>query len=200
MSLLLGSRRKPAGYTLVEAMVAISLTAMAGAVVLLTVETSLDAADQALQQTVAAGLAEQLLDEALGAMYCEATGDPYQNPLGPNSWESQGAGRSRFNEVGDFHNHSSQPPQDRWGRTVGQGDDSGGLRHSNFRAPESFDAWRQRVEVYYVSASNPATRLAASQTSDYRAIEVVVERRLSSGDYVELARRRVVVTNIPKAP
>jgi type II secretory pathway pseudopilin PulG len=193
-------RRSPAGYTLVEAMVAISLTALAGAVVLLTVQTSLDAADQALEQTVAAGLAEQLLDEVLGAMYCEPMGDPRQTPLGPGAFELQGTGRTRFSEIGDYHGYSAQPPLDRWGQPIGQGDDAGGLRHANFRAPEDFDDWRHRVEVCYVSESDPSIALSGAQTSDYRSIEVVIERRLSSGDYLELARRRRVVTNLPKVP
>jgi hypothetical protein len=74
------------------------------------------------------------------------------------------------------------------------------LRHANFRSPSGFESWRQRIEVYYVSESDPSTALANSQTSDYRAVEVVIERRLSSGDYLELARRRRIVANVPKIP
>jgi type II secretory pathway pseudopilin PulG len=192
-------RRPRPGYTLVEAMVALSLTAMAGAVVLLTVETSLDAADQALQQTVATGMAEQLLDEVVGAMYCAPGGDPYQATLAPDIWEAQGRGRERFSENGDFHGFVAQPPEDLWGNPLGQGEDRDELRPASFRTPAgAFDSWRQQVEVYYVSAADPSVRLTGSQTSDYRAVEVVISRQVSSGAYVELSRVRRVVANVPQ--
>ncbi len=196
---LLTRRRRP-GYTLVEAMVALSLTAMAGAVVLLTVETSLDAANQSLEKTVAAGLAEQLIDEAAGAMYCEPGGDVYQSPLGPTSWESQGTRRHRFNEMGDFHGFDAQPPVDFWGNVMGQGEDGVGQRHPNFRAPGGrMDAWRQAVEVYYVDDEDPSRRLT-SGVSDYRAVEVVISRDLPNGRSLELIRARRVFTHLPTLP
>jgi type II secretory pathway pseudopilin PulG len=199
--LLVSSPRRRRGYTLVEAMVALSLTAMAGAVVLRSIETSLDAADQALQQTIAAGLAEQLLDEALGAMYCAPGGDSQQFPLGADAWESQGAGRERFNEIGDYHGFAAQPPEDPWGSALGQGDEEGGLRHPNFRSRAGgFAAWKQEVEVYYVDENDPSVRLPASQTSNYRAVEVVIRRQVGNNGYLELARLRRVIANLPTVP
>jgi type II secretory pathway pseudopilin PulG len=194
-------RRPRPGYTLVEAMVALSLTAMAGAVVLLTVETSLDAADQALEQTIAAGMAEQLLDEVMGAMYCAPGSDPHEVTLAPDSGETLGSGRDQFDEIGDYNGYLAQPPEDRWGKPLGHGDDADGLRRANFRTPAGvFDSWRQQVEVYYVQADDPATRLTGSQTSDYRAVEVVISRQISGGGYVELARLRRVVAFVPQSP
>ena len=200
------NRRK--GYTLVEAMVGLSLTAMAGAVVLLAVETSLDAADQALQQTVAAGLAEQLADEILGAMYYAPGANPYQSSLGPDEAATQGDGREQFDEIGDYDGYGRDvsPPEDRWGAIVGQGDDRDpdATRHPNFAAPTgAFDGWRQQVEVYYVDPDNPfpddpSDRLG--EPSDYRAIEVVISRELATGEVHELARVRRVVTFLPPVP
>jgi type II secretory pathway pseudopilin PulG len=194
-------RRPRRGYTLVEAMVALSLTAMAGAVVLLTVETSLDAADQALEQTIAAGMAEQLLDEVMGAMYCDPGSDPHEVALAPDSGETLGSGRDQFDEIGDYNGYVAQPPEDRWGKPLGRGDDAGKLRPANFRAPAgAFDSWRQEVEVYYVEEDDPSTRLTSGQTSDYRAVEVVISRQISGGGYVELARLRRVAAYVPQAP
>ena len=120
------ARRGPVSrtaFTLIEAMVALSLTALAGAAILLTVETSLDAADQTQEQTIAAGMAEQLLDEIAGAMYCEPGVDPHQYPLGPNAVEAQGPGRSRFNDIDDYNNYIAQPPEDRSGQPLATEDD-----------------------------------------------------------------------------
>jgi prepilin-type N-terminal cleavage/methylation domain-containing protein len=187
------------GYTLVEAMIALSLIAMAGAVVLLSVETALDAADRAYEQNVAAGLADQLLDEVLGAPYHAADSNPYRHPLGPSTWESQGAGRERYNETGDYHGFTATPPKDRYGANLGKGNDASGARHPNFAAPgNAFGAWRQSVEVYYLAAGDPSVRLSGSATSNYRAVEVVISRSVAEGD-VELARRRRVFTYVPKA-
>jgi type II secretory pathway pseudopilin PulG len=185
-------RRPRRGYTLVEAMVALSLTAMAGAVVLLTVETSLDAADQALEQTIAAGMAEQLLDEVLGAAY----GDPGETALAPDLGETLGGGRQQFDEIGDYNGYSAQPPVDRWGRPLGLGDDADESRLASFRAPAgAFDSWRQEVKVYYVDEGNLSKDLTVGQTSDFRAVEVIISRQ-----NVELARLRRVVAYVPPFP
>ena len=57
----------PVGFTLVEATVALAITAVAASALLLGVTSSLHTTDDCLQQTIAAGLAQQLLDEVLGA-------------------------------------------------------------------------------------------------------------------------------------
>ncbi|MBW3598544.1 MAG: type II secretion system GspH family protein [Planctomycetes bacterium] len=188
-------------FTLIEAMVALSLTALAGAAILLTIETSLNAADQALEQTVAVGMAEQLLDEVAGAMYIQPGGDPRAFPLGPSAWEAQGAGRSRYNDNGDYDGFAAQPPQDRWGQPLGSEDDDGGLRPPGFRAPSgSLNGWRRSVEVYYLDPDDLSARLAAGQTSDYRAVEVVISRETADGQFREIARRRRTLAYLPSAP
>jgi type II secretory pathway pseudopilin PulG len=184
-------------FTLIEAMVALSLTAMAGAAILLTVETSLDAADQTLEQTVAAGMADQLLDEIAGAMYCEPGADPQQYPLGPGSDES---GRAQYDDIDDYHGYAAQPPEDSWGQPLGSEDDAGGLRPENFRAPAGgFDRWRQSVEVYYVDPNNLSVRLPAGQTSYYRAVEVTISVQMPEGEYRELTQRRRIFAYLPSA-
>ena len=58
-------------FTLVEAMLALSLTAIAGAALLLAAASSLDTTSHALEQTIALGMAEQLMDEVVGAPFAE---------------------------------------------------------------------------------------------------------------------------------
>ncbi|MHB1036971.1 MAG: type IV pilus modification PilV family protein [Pirellulales bacterium] len=58
-------------FTLVEALVAISIAAVAGSAVLLGLNNSLQTTNSALEQTIAAGLAQQALDEISGAAFAD---------------------------------------------------------------------------------------------------------------------------------
>ena len=81
------------GFSLAEAMIGMTIMALAGTVLLLGVETSLRTAIESEDEAVAAGMAEQLLDEILGHHYTSPLiGDPYQTPLGPSGAEAAGDG------------------------------------------------------------------------------------------------------------
>ena len=77
---------------------------------------------ESLEQTIASGMARQIVDEVLGARYKEAGTSPYQYPLTANSWELQGTGRERFDDTDDFNGFRAQPAEDLWGLELGQGD------------------------------------------------------------------------------
>lgn len=186
------------GFTLVEAMVALSITLLAGSVMLLSIEGSVQATDSAVEETIAQGMAEQIVDEVMGCIYKATTAGPYQWPLTPSGWEANGNGRERFDDTDDFNGFSTVGAEDIWGRPLGQGDDEGGLRHAHFRVRNGFfSKWRQDIEVYYVSDSDTSVRLSAGQTSNYRAVEVVISRELYDGAIRELARVRRVYAYIP---
>jgi type II secretory pathway pseudopilin PulG len=185
-------------FSLIEALVALSITAMAGAVLLLATEGVLETTNDAVAQTIAQGMATQLIDEVLGTMHSEPGVGPYQTSLGPNNYELAGDGRERFNDTDDFNGYLTQPPEDCWGKPLGRGNDSGGTRHPAFYAPgHDFDAWRQRIAVYYVNPADPTQRLASNQTSDYRAVEVTIERVEPNGSIRPLAIQRRVFCYVP---
>src|SRR5688572_11889733 len=52
-------------FSLIEALIALSITAMAGAVLLLSVDSSLQSTGDAVERTIADGVAQRLLDEIL---------------------------------------------------------------------------------------------------------------------------------------
>jgi type II secretory pathway pseudopilin PulG len=162
------------GFTLVEAMVSLSITAVAGSALLLGVASSMDTAHVIVEETIAAGLAQQLMDEVAGSRYAEAGSGGYQPTLGTEAGEA-GSNRERFDDLDDFNNAGFQPPCDYWGVTLGADDGEGGQRHPNFQVPPGyFDRWLEAAEVYYVSNADMTTRLPAGQTSDYRAVHVRV--------------------------
>lgn len=193
------SVRRPA-FTLIEAVVALAILALAGSVLLLAAESSLRTTDEAVRRTIAEGLADQLLDEIFTKRYMEAGESPTEVVLGTESNETSG-GRSPFDDTDDYHLLTSLPAKDAYGQKMGTGDDAGGLRHPNFRVPEGFfDNFRQRVKVYYIDPADPSQPLADGQTSYYRAVEVAVDYVAHDGSERELAVRRRVYAYIPPPP
>lgn len=191
-----GLRRR--AFSLIEAMVALAITSMAGAVLLLSTEGVLKTTNDAVAQTIAQGMALQLIDEVLGSRYCAVGASPYDSSLTPSGWEKSGPGRSRYNDTDDYNQFKASPPQDLYGIVLGKGDDAGGYRHTAMQSPgHDFAAWRQRIEVYYVDANNPTVRLPNNQPTDYRAVEVTIERTEPNGSVRPLAKIRRVFCYVP---
>jgi type II secretory pathway pseudopilin PulG len=187
--------RRP-GFTLVEAMVSITVLALAGSVLLLAVDTSLQTTTEAIDRSIADGLAQQLLDEITLGHFMEP-GTSSTGTLGPSGWESGGSGRERFNDTDDYHDFQAEPIEGVWGEPLGTGNDEGGTRHTAFQPPANFFAnWRQRVEVYFVDPADPSLRLT-SGSSEYRAIEVHIEQIDDDGSVRPLATRKKIVTYVP---
>jgi type II secretory pathway pseudopilin PulG len=195
-------RRPRRAFSLIEAMIGVTVLAMAGAVLLLGVEATLHTTIDAEDETIAAGLAQQLADEVLGQKYMEsvATG-PLQNPMSANSYELAGSGRERYNDTDDYHGFRSQPPKDVYGVEIGRGNGSNATRAVNFQLPSGkFARWRQEIDVYYVSASDPSVRLTGSSTSYYRCVEVRITRQESTNVYRTLASIKRVYAYVPPPP
>lgn len=190
--------RLPAAFTLVEALVSISITAVAGSVLLLGISSSLQTTTEALEQTIATGMAQQLMDEVVGGRYHALDVDGYQITFGPSFYERSGSGRERYDDIDDYDRLSNKPPTDPWGIELGRDDGEGGERHPGFQAPAGlFDNWRQEVDVYYLDESDLTIRLPLGQVSDYRAVEVrIIDDDPDRGGR-ELIRLRRVVAYVP---
>jgi len=192
-----GSRT--AGFTLVEAMVSITLIALAGSALLLATQTSMDSSDYAFEQNLARGIANQLVDEVLGRRYGAVGASPYQYPLAPAANEiSSPQKRILFDDTDDFINYSSRPLRDPWAIELGQGDGAGGSRHPNFRLRDDyFDNWSVSMRVVYANANDLSKNLTGSNTSGYRALEVSVGKYESDGRLRPLATVRRVYGYVP---
>jgi type II secretory pathway pseudopilin PulG len=183
-------------FSLVEALVALTIMSLAGSVMLLAVESCLTATTEAVDRLIADGMANQLLDE-ISLKRFMAPGDTPLSISGPNATETAGSGRERFNDMDDYKNFSAHPAQGIWGETLGTGNDSGLPRNTNFCVPSSqFTNWRQRVDIYFVNATNHSQKLT-SGTSYYRAVEVTIEYVDTDGSVIPLARRRRVYAYLP---
>lgn len=190
---------RPNGFTLVEALVSISIAVLASSALMLSLASSLQTTQTSLEQIIGQGIAKQLIDEVLGKRYAAPGAGPYQTVLNASSYEMNGQARERYNDTDDYHGIVAQPPEDRWGIALGHDDGQGDVRHPNFVAPANyFDRWRQEIEVYYVSNSDPSIRLSQGQTSDHRAVEVHTYIDEGNGRQREIANLRRVYSYIPK--
>jgi type II secretory pathway pseudopilin PulG len=201
----MGSRARPRGnrrwgFTIVEAIVSISLAAIAASVLLLGVNATVNTTDEALNKTIAMGMARQLLDEVVGTKYLGTGDTPYAAVLGPSASQAATGTRAGFTDNADFNGfRSSGAPVDTWGVALGQDDGAGALRTLNFRADtQRFARWRQEIDVYYVSDTNLA--VASASPTDYRAIEVRIVCLDPRRGSQLLAKLRRIVAYVPPLP
>ena len=162
-----------AGFTLIEATTAMAIMAVAGSVLVLAVESSLRATSDATEQTIAAGVSRQVLDEILGLPYTAIRIGSQQYPLVSQAT----AGRMQPANLGNDEGSPARGLVDISDEPPGQHHADRSLRHPNFRLrPGFFRRWEVRVEVYNVAEDDHSRRLSASQASDYRAVEMFIEK------------------------
>ena len=185
------------GFTLVEALVAISIMAIAGSALLWGVAGAMHTTDDNLQQALAIGMAQQLMDEVVGNRYHAVGGDAYEYPMSASSWEKSGKGRERYNDIDDYNGLRCAPPIEVYGTAIGTGDGTGDLRHPDFRvAQDYFRNWRQEIDVFYADPDDFSSNLPAGSRSDYRAVEVRIVRDDPDSDPRVLAELRQVVSYV----
>lgn len=191
------NRSKRPAFSIVEAMVAIAITALAVAALATVATSSLLTTNDAVANTIADGIAQQMLDEVMAEKYAVDSASAYSLAFGANSTEQAGAGRSLYDDTDDFYNLSKSPPQGIYGEELGRGNDVGGSRDPAFAIPSGyFGKWRQRIRVYFVSPNDLTTEITGYGTS-YRCCEVFVEQLRSDGSWVTLANRRRVISYVP---
>jgi prepilin-type N-terminal cleavage/methylation domain-containing protein len=189
--------RNRRGFTLVESMTAMTILAIAGATLLAGLASTSATTRDALERAIALGMAEQLLDEISGMVYCESGASAYDNPMGPGSPEVAAGARKLFDDIDDYNGIRTTPPTDRWGITLGTDDGKQGTRHANFQAPSGFfTGWKQWVDIQYVAESNFTTPLT-SGTSNYRRIRVQILVEQTDGRTRTLADVSRVVAYVP---
>jgi type II secretory pathway pseudopilin PulG len=162
---------------MVEVMVAMLLMGIAGSVLVLGTASSAQTTEDALNQCIAMGMAQQLLDEVVGTRYSpySATGadTAHATVLQPSASQICNGTRQLFNDSGAFNGFQNDPPVDAWGIPLGTDNGMGEQRPQNFWAPtQRFANWRQQISVSYVSPTD--WTVAASSPTDYRAVEVSI--------------------------
>ncbi len=186
-------KRRPnrSAFTMVEAVLAITVMALAGSILLFGTSTALQNTQNAMYGAIARGMAQQLMDEIVGCRYYEPDVDPHSTTLGPDGSEATGGTRQYYDDSDDFNGLRTSPPKDFYGVASGKDDGLGGQRNPLFQiTPGIIDNWQQEVDVYYVSESNFGTKLPTGQTSDYRMVEVRIT--CNQGNRVLATLKRVL--------
>jgi prepilin-type N-terminal cleavage/methylation domain-containing protein len=182
------------GFTLVEAMAALTIISVAASALLLGISSTLESSTAAVEQAIAHGMARQLLDEVASLRYCEP-GSLY-GTLGPGAGERNGASRTGFDDVDDYDGLRQQPPTDRFGIPLGEENGVGNRRTERHRMPTAFfSRWRQEVDVYYVRPANFSSPVAG--TSDYKAVHVRIVRDDPVRGPQELVHLTRIFSNVP---
>ncbi len=192
-------RQSFAGFTVVEALVAMALTGLVASSLLLAAYTAGASALNSYETMVASAIAEQLMDEILGQPYHEKGQSPYGSlGLEPNDGsEIRPGARIHFDDLDDYSGYKANPPVDRWGRVLGSGDGAGNLRSSAFQVPQRcFDDWTIHVQIAYVASSAWNVDLSPGTTSDYRSVTVLVAKGAAARS-TELVRLRRIVAYVP---
>ena len=119
-------RRNNSAFTMIEAVLAITIMAMAGSILLLGTTASLETTKNGMYGAIARGMAQQLMDEIAGCMYFEPGVDPHSTILGPDGSEATGGTRQYYDDSDDFNGLRTNPPKDFYGVALGKDDGLGG--------------------------------------------------------------------------
>jgi len=200
MSYTVPSGRSRGGFSLMEAVVAMSIVAFASSVLLLGVEATIESVQEQEEITIADGLARQMLDEIQGQSWVDPAlrDHPYQTSLSASPDELQGPGRSLYDDTDDYNDYSASPPVRIDGKALTATDSSGDTLPAAFQPRSDFlDNWRLTVEVAYLSESNHSVQVADNNPTSYRALICRVYRRNRDNAWREVVERKRVISYIP---
>lgn len=200
MSGIVNSSRSRYGFSLMEAVVAMSIVAFASSVLLLGVEATLESVEEQEEITIADGLARQLLDEIQGQSWVDPVlrSFPYQTSLSASPDELLGPGRSKFDDTDDYNNYSATPPEHIDGKALAATDSTGDTLPESFRVRSSFlSKWRLTAEVAYLNESDHSVQMADYQPTNYRVLICRVYRQNRDNTWRQVVSRERVISYIP---
>ena len=180
------------GITLIETVIAISLTTFAAGALLSALASSVQISTDSLHAAIANGLADQLMDEIASVKF----------PTGSGS--SPGAGRTGFRDLDSYNGYSVSPPLAQSGSAIGQeGTSSSGTpmtRPQQFQPdPRLLSRYRQQVTVEKVVESG-STWVVAAQSSTLRRVTVTITYTDATGKSAALASQVRIFSNVSVAP
>ena len=103
-------RSRRTGFTLLESLVSVTITAIAGTALFSAIGASLGTSYSAMNHNIATGLADQMLDELAAVRF------PVTSDTRPGFQSS----REYFDDLDDYDNWSSTPPENKQGYSLGR--------------------------------------------------------------------------------
>ncbi len=184
------------GITLIESLLAMSITTIAGSALLTSIGSAVASSTDAVYRTVGDGLAEQLMDEIASVRFPDSA---------TSAIASTGKTRERFDDIDDYAGWSSSPPVARAGQAVGtEGFESKSghvLRNSSMRPnPNFLNTFTREVAVERVRPDGNGGWLVTSQPTDFRRVTVSVIHTDTQGSIRPLAEFSRIFTYVSIAP
>jgi MSHA pilin protein MshD len=183
------------GISLVETVIAVTLTTFAASALLTAVTSSVKVSTDSLHTAIACGLADQLMDEIASAKFPPATG----------SGTPSGAGRTGFDDLDDYNGYSVTPPQTRNGFVIGtEGANSSGstmYRPQSFQPdPRMLSRYRQQVTVEKIAEITGGAWVVVPSSTTLRRVTVTISYTDAQGNTTPLAVQVRVFSNVRVTP
>ena len=188
------SRRRRSGFSMVEALIAVTITTIGGAALLTSIGAAVHTSTDAAHRAVARGLAEQMIDEIAAQRFPAST-----NPM------LAVTSRISFDDIDDYDGWSARPPQVREGLAVGN---EGGIvfgvtqpRLEAMRADaDLIGLFTRRVDVERIRPDGGSGWTVVSQHTNFRRVTVRVDYTDAQSNTATLAEISRVFTYVPFAP
>lgn len=179
-----------AAISLVETVIALSLTTFAASALLTAVSSSVRVSTDSLHVAIAGGLADQLLDEIAMMKFPSVT-----------TTGSSGVGRTGFDDLDDYDGYNASPPLARDGNPVGtEGSGLLSTRPQSFQPnPRQLSRYRQRVSVEKVIESGNSW-VVTTQPSNLRRVTVTISYTDAQGITTPLCTQVRIFSNVAITP
>lgn len=164
-------RSRRTGLTLVESLVSVTITAIAGVALFSAIGASLGASYSALNQNVGTGLADQMLEELAAVRF------PRSSDTRPVSTAS----RKDFDDLDDYHNWSASPPVNKKGYPLGQEPvtilERYLITRPSLLVPETsfLNRLRREVTVERIKPDSGSGWIVTTDDTDYRKVTVTIK-------------------------
>jgi len=194
------ARRKRSidGFSMVESLLAVSITTIAGAALLTSIGAAVRASSDATHRAVARGLAAQMMDEIAAVRFPPLVANGQTMLNGSTT-------RDQFADIDDYDGWSASPPVDRSGRPLGyEATDSSGTqipRPAAMRPDERFlRQFTRKVVVERVVAGSVSGWQVTTGETGYRRVTVRVAFSNGSASSSVLSEVTRIFSYVPVAP
>jgi len=175
----------------------VTITAIAGTALFSAIGASLGASYSALNSNIGAGLADQMLEE-MTAVRFPTSGDTRPVATGI---------RSEFNDLDDYHNWSSSPPENKTGFALGSEPmtvlDTYPIARPVILKPDNdfLNRLTREVRVEKIRLNSSGEWEVTTNETDYRRVTVTIKLALNAGtDRQTIKETTRIFSYVPLSP
>lgn len=169
-------RSRRTGLTLVESLVSVTITTIAGVALFSAIGASLGASYSVLNQNIGTGLADQMLEELAAVRF----------PTSDDTRPSYAATRKDFDDLDDYDNWSASPPVNKSGYPLGKEPltilERYLITRPSLLEPDNSFLSRltREVNVERIKPDNSSGWLVTTDDTDFRRITVTIKLAMTT--------------------